>query len=121
MVRQCACPCRFDVAPDERKYPQEDFASIAGLTKANGGNDYKYSNLREGMSFSDTRSISRIDFTEFGRRIGLPDRIVERELNRFAAENVAAEELLSRSFLSADMKAHYRASMGYRRSTLKPD
>ena len=193
---------RFDVAPDERKYPQEDFASIAGLTKANGGNDYKYSNLsyeecaaiirqyvsaaqidvlrffqivlfnyltlnddahlknftlisrngteyrlapaydlintslhlrqprifaldnglfREGMSFSDTRSINRSDFTEFGRRIGLPDRIVERELNRFAAENVAVEELLSRSFLSADMKAHYKASMGYRRSTLKPD
>ena len=75
----------------------------------------------EGMSFSDTRSISRNDFTEFGRRIGLPDRIVERELNRFAAENVAAEELLSRSFLSEDIKAHYRASMGYRRSTLKPD
>ena len=48
MVRQCVCPCRFDVAPDERKYPQEDFASIAGLTKANGGNDYKYSNLRGG-------------------------------------------------------------------------
>ena len=193
---------RFDVAPDERKYPQEDFASIAGLTKANGGNDYKYSNLsyeecaaiirhyvsaaqidvlrffqivlfnyitlnddahlknftlisrngteyrlapaydlvntslhlrqprifaldnglfREGMSFSDVRSISRSDFTEFGHRIGLHDRVVERELNRFAAENVTAEELLSRSFLSPDMKAHYKVSMGYRRSTLKPD
>ena len=191
---------RFDVTSDERKYPQEDFASIAGLTKANGGSDYKYSNLsyeecaaiirhyvsaaqidvlrffqiilfnyiilnddahlknftlisrngteyrlapaydlvntslhlrqprifaldnglfREGMSFSDVRSISRNDFTEFGRRIGLPDRVVEQELNRFAAENVAAEELLGRSFLSADMKAHYRASMGYRRSSLR--
>jgi len=36
---------RFDVAPDGRKYQQEDFASLAGLTKANGGSDFKYSNL----------------------------------------------------------------------------
>lgn len=36
---------RFDVAPDGSKYQQEDFASLAGLTKANGGSDYKYSNL----------------------------------------------------------------------------
>lgn len=36
---------RFDVAPDGSKYNQEDLASLAGLTKANGGSDYKYSNL----------------------------------------------------------------------------
>ena len=36
---------RFDVAPDGSKYQQEDFASLAGLTKAHGGSDYKYSNL----------------------------------------------------------------------------
>jgi len=36
---------RFDVAPDGHKYQQEDFASLAGLTDANGGSDYKYSNL----------------------------------------------------------------------------
>lgn len=36
---------RFDVAPDGSKYQQEDFASLAGLTKANGGSDYKYCNL----------------------------------------------------------------------------
>lgn len=36
---------RFDVAPDGSKYQQEDLASLAGLTKANGGSDYKYSNL----------------------------------------------------------------------------
>ena len=36
---------RFDVAPDGSKYQQEDFASLGGLTKANGGADYKYSNL----------------------------------------------------------------------------
>ena len=191
---------RFDVALDGRKHSQEDFASLAGLTKANGGRDYKYSNLsyeecagiirhyvtvaqidvfrffqlvvfnyitlnddahlknftliskdgkeyrlapaydlvntslhlhqprifaldkglfKEGMFFSDVRTVCRGDFLEFGRRIGLPDRVLEQELDRFAAENAAAEDLLSRSFLSEDLKAHYRTSMGYRRSTLR--
>ena len=36
---------RFDVAPGGEKFLQEDFASLAGLTKVNGGSDYKYSNL----------------------------------------------------------------------------
>ena len=36
---------RFDVGPDGQKYSQEDFASLAGLTNANGGSDYKYCNL----------------------------------------------------------------------------
>jgi serine/threonine-protein kinase HipA len=191
---------RFDVAYDGRKYQQEDFASLAGLTKANGGRDFKYSNLsyeecagiirqyvtaaqidvlrflqvvlfnyitlnddahlknftlvskdgkeyrlapaydlintslhlhqprifaldkglfKEGMSFSDVRTVCRRDFKEFGRRIGLPDRIVERELDRFAENNLAADNLLNRSFLPDDLKDHYRASMGYRRSTLE--
>ena len=34
---------RFDVHPGG-KYQQEDFASIMGYTKANGGSDYKYCN-----------------------------------------------------------------------------
>lgn len=36
---------RFDVGPDGQKYSQEDFASLAGLTNANGGSDFKYNNL----------------------------------------------------------------------------
>lgn len=34
---------RFDVYPGG-KYAQEDFASLMGLTKANGGSDFKYNN-----------------------------------------------------------------------------
>ena len=34
---------RFDVH-SKGKYQQEDFASLMGLTKANGGSDYKYNN-----------------------------------------------------------------------------
>ena len=178
---------RFDVAPDSSKYQQEDLASLGGLTKVNGGSDYKYSNLsyeecaelirkytkaapvevlkffrivvynyvilnddahlknfslinrgnreyhltpaydlintslhlyeprifaldkglfREGMQLSDTQSISRKDFEEFGRRIGLSERIVERELDFFAAEHPLAQELIRRSFLSEKLQRY---------------
>ena len=36
---------RLDVAPGGSNYQQEDLASLAGLTKVNGGSDYKYSHL----------------------------------------------------------------------------
>jgi len=36
---------RFDVNADGTKKAMEDFASLAGLTRANGGSDYKYCNL----------------------------------------------------------------------------
>lgn len=190
---------RFDVAPDGSKYNQEDLASLAGLTKANGGSDYKYSNLsyeecaeiigryttapsveilkffrivvfnylilnddahlknfslinrgdgeyhlapaydlintslhlyeprifaldkglfREGMQLSDTRSVSRADFEEFGRRIGLAPRLVKRELDTFASEQPLAKELIDRSFLSDKLKRFYWQSCNYRRTTL---
>ena len=190
---------RFDVAPDGSKYSQEDLASLAGLTKANGGSDYKYSNLsyeecaeiigkyttapsveilkffrivvfnylilnddahlknfslinrgdgeyhlapaydlintslhlyeprifaldkglfREGMQLSDTRSVSRADFEEFGRRVGLSPRLVTRELDTFASEQPLAQELINRSFLSDKLKSYYWQSYNYRRKTL---
>lgn len=191
---------RFDVAPDGSKYSQEDLASLAGLTKANGGSDYKYSNLsyeecaeiigkyttapsveilkffrivvfnylilnddahlknfslinrgdgeyhlapaydlintslhlyeprifaldkglfREGMQLSDTRSVSRADFEEFGRRVGLSPRLVTRELDTFASEQPLVQELINRSFLSDKLKRYYWQSYNYRRTTLR--
>ena len=190
---------RFDVSPDGGKYQQEDFASLGGLTKANGGSDYKYSNLsyeecsdiirkytkaapvevlkffrivvfnylilnddahlknfslinrgdgeyhlapaydlintslhlyeprifaldkglfREGMQFSDTHTVSRRDFEEFGRRIGLSTRIVKRELDFFSAEQPLAQELIYRSFLSEKLQRYYWQSYNYRRKTI---
>ena len=35
---------RFDIS-DEGKFQKEDFASLAGLTRMNGGSNYKYGNL----------------------------------------------------------------------------
>ena len=191
---------RFDVAPDGSKYQQEDFASLAGLTKAHGGSDYKYSNLsyeecaeiigkyttapsveilkffrmvvfnylilnddahlknfslinrgdgeyhlspaydlintslhlyeprifaldkglfREGMHLTDTRTVTRVDFEEFGRRIGLATRLVKRELDNFATEQPLAKELINRSFLSDKLKKYYWQSYNYRRTTLQ--
>ncbi len=191
---------RFDIASDGSKYPQEDFASLAGLTKANGGSDYKYNVLsyedcadiirryvraaqvdvlrffrvvlfnyitlnddahlknfslidqgngdyrlspaydlintslhlhkpqifalekglfKEGMKMTDTHTVDRSDFEEFGRRIGLPDRTVKREINTFAAESPLALELIGRSFLSEELKKSYKLSYQYRCSTLK--
>lgn len=191
---------RFDVAPDGTKYPQEDFASLAGLTKDNGGSDYKYNVLsyedcadiirryvraaqvdilrffrvvlfnyitlnddahlknfslidqgngdyrlspaydlintslhlhkpqifalekglfKEGMKMTDTHTVDRSDFEEFGRRIGLPDKTVKREIDTFAKESPLALELISRSFLSDNLKKNYRQSYQYRCSTLR--
>ena len=190
---------RFDVSPTGGKYQQEDLASIAGLTKVNGGSDYKYSNLsyeecaelikkyvsapsvevfkffrvvvfnylilnddahlknfslinrgdgeyhlspaydlvntslhlyeprifaldkglfREGMQLTDTRTVTREDFEEFGRRIGLPARLVKRELDFFATEQPLAKLLIDRSFLSDKLKRYYWQSYNYRRTTL---
>ena len=191
---------RFDVAPDGSKYQQEDLASLAGLTKVNGGSDYKYSNLsyeecaaiigkyttapsieilkffrivvfnylilnddahlknfslinrgdgeyhlapaydlvntslhlyeprifaldkglfREGMLFSDTRTVKRSDFEEFGRRIGLAPRLVKRELDAFASEQPLVKDLINHSFLSEKLKRYYWQSFSYRRTTLQ--
>lgn len=191
---------RFDVAPDGSKYQQEDLASLAGLTRVNGGSDYKYSNLsyeecaaiigkyttapsveilkffrivvfnylilnddahlknfslinrgdgeyhlapaydlvntslhlyeprifaldkglfREGMLFSNTRTVNRGDFEEFGRRIGLAPRLVKRELDAFASEQPLVKNLINRSFLSEKLKRYYWQSFSYRRTTLR--
>ena len=190
---------RFDVGPKGEKYSQEDFASLAGLTNANGGSDYKYSHLsyedcadiirryvkaapveilkffrlvvfnyltlnddahlknfslinrgdgeyhltpaydlintslhlrqprifaldkglfKEGMHLTDTRTVGRKDFEVFGHRIGLPDRLVKRELDAFAKEQPLAKELIDRSFLSDSLKLRYWLSYNYRRATL---
>ena len=190
---------RFDVGLKGEKYSQEDFASLAGLTNANGGSDYKYSHLsyedcadiirryvkaapveilkffrlvvfnyltlnddahlknfslinrgdgeyhltpaydlintslhlrqprifaldkglfKEGMHLTDTRTVGRKDFEVFGHRIGLPDRLVKRELDAFAKEQPLAKELIDRSFLSDSLKLRYWLSYNYRRATI---
>lgn len=189
---------RFDINPEGGKFSQEDFASLMGLTKANGGSDYKYSNgsyedcadiireyvkasavdilrffevvvfnfiymnddahlknfslisrngeyrltpaydlintslhiqapglfalekglFKEGMQLSDIRTIKRKDFEEFGRRIGLPERLVERELNGFTAAIPSIKDLIDRSFLSDANKHVYWNGIDFRRKLI---
>ncbi|MBD9094870.1 MAG: type II toxin-antitoxin system HipA family toxin, partial [Bacteroides oleiciplenus] len=74
--------------------------------------------FREGMKLSDTHQVSRTDFEEFGRRIGLPERVVKRELDVFAKENQMVKVLIERSFLSDILKRQYWLSIDYRRKML---
>ena len=188
---------RFDIHGGG-KYRQEDFASLMGLTKSNGGADYKYSRasyedcadvirrhvkayridllrffrlvlfnfislnddahlknfslintgneyrltpaydlintslhlvnhrifaldkglFKEGMQLSDVRQVCRKNFEEFGHRIGLNDKTVQRELDFFAAVHPEAEQLIDRSFLSEELKKQYWNSLDYRRKML---
>ena len=188
---------RFDVSP-KGKFQQEDFASLLGYTKANGGSDYKYCNgsyeecadvinkyvkankidmlrffkiilfnfitlnddahlknfslinygdeyrlspaydlintslhlheprifaldkglFREGMKLGDTHAVGSSEFIEFGRRIGIPETSVKRELKRFSQDNPKVDELIEHSFLSDELKNIYRMSMKFRQKML---
>lgn len=77
--------------------------------------------FKEGMALSDTRSVSRADFEEFGRCIGLPMRLIEKELDFFAKEYPMVKSLITRSFLSHELKVQYYMSMNYRRKLLIKD
>lgn len=74
--------------------------------------------FREGMKLSDTHQVNRADFEEFGNRIGLPERVVKRELDTFAKENPMVKVLIERSFLSDVLKRQYWLSIDYRRRML---
>jgi len=74
--------------------------------------------FKEGMQLTDTRTVSRKDFEEFGRRIGMSERLLKRELDFFATEHPLAKELINRSFLSDPLKRSYWLSYNYRRVTL---
>ena len=58
------------------------------------------------------------DFEEFGRRIGLTEQLVNRELDFFASEHPLAQELIHRSFLPEKLQRYYWQSFNYRRTLL---
>ena len=74
--------------------------------------------FKEGMAFSDTHTISRSDFEEFGKRIGLPIKVIKQEIDMFAAEQRLVKELLGRSFLSPSLQKQYWMAFDYRRKML---
>ena len=192
---------RFDVKPDGTKRRKEDFASLAGLTAQNGGQNYKYDVLTyeecgdlirrylpawrvEMLKFFDLvvfnflvcngdahlknfsvletesgdfrlapaydlintklhvddrifaldRGLLRGDaaahtpfgmiggatFMEFGKRLGLPEKTLRRELDRFCATYSLLDRLIRNSYLSDELKEVYRNMyLGRRDSYLK--
>lgn len=190
---------RFDITRDGEKIQQEDFASIAGISKDTHGKNYKYDVLsyeecanlisehvkaakvevlkffrlvvfnylfcnddahaknfsliayknndyvltpaydllntmlhlaqpqifaltkglfREGMLIDDTHSVTRSSFEEFGKRIGLPPRLVDYELGVFAEENSDVRSWVEKSDLSDSSKSLYYTTYDYQRKTL---
>lgn len=75
--------------------------------------------FREGMELNDTHSVGRSDFVDFGRRIGLPLQLVEKEIAAFAAHNDRADSLIERSYLSDELKEQYMLLYHYRQSLLR--
>ena len=67
---------------------------------------------------SDTRTVGRKDFEEFGRRIGLSERLIKREMDFFAAEHPLAKDMIDHSFLSESLIRSFWLSFNYRRATL---
>ena len=74
--------------------------------------------FKEGMAFSDTHTICRSDFEEFGKRIGLPAKVIKQEIDMFATEKPQVKELLGRSFLSPSLQEQYWMAFDYRRKML---
>ena len=189
---------RFDVQPDGSKWLQEDFASIANISKDTNGADYKYNalsyaecgalidwhvsaamveklkffrvvvfnyltsnddahlknfslmsadgrdyrltpaydllntylhltnphifalskNLYPGMLIDDTHSVTGESFMEFGRQLGLPEKLLMKELDDFRAEKPQVKEMLNTCGLPEDLVKWYFASYDYRRKTL---
>ena len=189
---------RFDVQADGSKWLQEDFASIADISKDTNGADYKYNalsyaecgelidkyvsaamveklkffrvvvfnyltcnddahlknfslmsehgkdyrltpaydllnthlhltnprifalskNLYPGMKLGDTHPVTGESFMEFGRQLGLPDKLVEKELEVFRAERPQVTEMLEVSGLPENLSALYFSVYDYRRKSL---
>lgn len=76
--------------------------------------------FKEGMELNDTHSVTRAHFEEFGNRIGLPPKLVTREIDRFVNPNPASDMLIARSFLSSDLKRLYLLGYHHRQAMLRP-
>lgn len=75
--------------------------------------------FKEGMKLTDTRQVTRGDFIEFGRRIGLPEKMTVKQIDAFSAPNPKADDLIMRSFLSDNLKRSYTIAFHYRQGMLR--
>lgn len=74
--------------------------------------------FKEGMELNDTRTVNRSDFVEFGKRLGLPENIVKKDIEMFLTQQPKAKELIENSFLSSELKKQYWDGYEFRRQML---
>lgn len=71
------------------------------------------------MPYGMTNSTT---FREFGKRLGLPDKTIRRELDKFCTSYPLLDTLIANSYLSDELKENYRNMyLGRRDSYLKSD
>ena len=75
--------------------------------------------FKEGTPITDTTPIGRPMFYEFGKRLQLPEKQIEKELAFFAQQHPVVEEMINDSLLSEEARKYYRMDYRYRLSTLK--
>lgn len=70
------------------------------------------------MVVDDTHSVTGASFEEFGKRIGLPPKSIEKDLGDFRAEKPQVKEMLEKSGLHEQLAKDYWELYDYRRKTL---
>lgn len=75
--------------------------------------------FKEGTPIIDTTPIGRPLLEKFGLRIGIKQKIVNRELDFFAGDYPEVFTIIENSILSADAKRSYTLDYKYRLSTLR--
>ncbi len=74
--------------------------------------------LKDGGILNDPAHLGRKTFEEFGRRIGLNNKVVCQDIDFFSSEQLPVKGLLDRSFLSEQLKKDYWEGYSYRRKML---
>ena len=70
------------------------------------------------MLIDDTHSVTGTSFEEFGRQLGLPAKLVKKELDGFRAEKPQVKGMLERCGLPENLAKWYFEGYDYRRKTL---
>ena len=92
-----------------------DDAHLKNFSLIERGGEYRLSPAYDLVNTSlQLRTIGRADFEEFGKRIGLPEKVVRQEVDMFTSGRSSVRELLRRSFLSAELQEQYWKSYDFR-------
>lgn len=61
--------------------------------------------------------VGRKTFIEFGKRLGLPEKTIHRELDKFCADYTLLDQLITNSYLSDELKESYKQMYLSRRNS----